>query len=77
MKKVKAFCEYSLDSLENAINEFLENEEVLKVHDIKFSMVAASHSGPYGNDIQSNVLFSALVYYEGKIEPINPEDIKF
>ncbi|AIQ63900.1 hypothetical protein PSTEL_13215 [Paenibacillus stellifer] len=72
MPKVKIFYSESPERLEDDINEFLNGGEVSDVIDIKFSTSAVALPDERHGTADPMGLFSALVFYREKIEPVDP-----
>lgn len=56
MMKVKLFEESTSEYLEDAINDFLEKEDLLTIEEIKYQVT----------DIRAGLIFTALMLYEKK-----------
>ena len=56
MMKVKLFEESTSEYLEDAINDFLEKEDLLIIEEIKYQVT----------DIRAGLIFTALMLYEKK-----------
>lgn len=54
MMKVKLFEESTSEYLEDAINDFLEKEDLLTIEEIKYQVT----------DIRAGLIFTALMLYE-------------
>ncbi|MFX0136944.1 MAG: hypothetical protein ACFFDN_25120 [Candidatus Hodarchaeota archaeon] len=65
--KVQAFCEYDIDSLQNSINEWFEDntesEHDYIIVDRQFSVVPIEYRKD-GSDIYVINLYITIIYYE-------------